>query len=249
MGHILATAQSATRLFEMEFDEWATNLRRIFGHQSINSFSYRFEEAFNYGPPLFVLPKPAGPKIDLKRPYQPTPPMPNDIRWVRGGPPVFSPPPVVQRPPPCHMPQPQPLPLAHLAPPPIIDRRGGVVNLPISGKLSAAVPLFHWTSIGGQTNLPDLLKAWRAAALPGTERTTPKISGRWLCFKFCMEGLSCQPSPGRTCPFTHVDLAQPSPWNSTALHLLAAFLSQEGIPALGITLTPAGTWATGRTNP
>jgi len=196
------------------------------------------------------MPNPAVPKIDLKRPLPPAQPVPEDRCHQRGPPQLALPlpgvPPYPQprvqqlghRPPPRDPPQPPPLPLPEPTPP--IDQRGRGANVPQSGKSSATVPLLRWTGITGATNLPDILKTWRLAAPAGTVRTTPNISGKWLCFKFCTEGLSCQPPPGRPCDFTHVDLAQPNPWNRSTLSPLIAFMAQPGIPELGITLTPAG---------
>jgi len=162
-GHILATNQSAMQSFKTEFDKWATNLHQILSHQSINSFSYHFEEVFSYGPPGFVLQKPVRPKINLKQPYQPTPPIPEDSCCAHGGPLAVFSPPVVQHQPPQNPPQPPPLPPAHPAPAPTLDCQGGI-SLPLSGKSSTAVPLFCWSGISGQTNLPNILKAWHAAA-------------------------------------------------------------------------------------
>jgi len=62
-GHVLATDRSATRSFKADFAEWDMNLRQIFGPQSINSFSYCYEEAFSYGTPLFALPNQQDPKL------------------------------------------------------------------------------------------------------------------------------------------------------------------------------------------
>jgi len=211
----------------MAFKEWDTNLCRIFRSQSINSFSYRYEVAFSYGTPTFALPKLAGPKIDLKWPLPLAHPMPKDKCHLHGPPQLVSPQPGVlpyqqpwvqqYQPPGGHRPPlrdpPQPPPLPPPEPTPTLDRRGRGTNVPQSGKSQAMVPLLRWTGITGATNLPDILKTWRLAAPTGTVRTTPNISGKWLYFKFCTEGLFCQPNPGRTCDFTHVDLAQPNPWN------------------------------------
>jgi len=59
-----------------------TNLCWIFSPQSINSFSDCYEEAFSFGTPPFALPKPVGPKIDLKWPYHLANPMPEDARGL-----------------------------------------------------------------------------------------------------------------------------------------------------------------------
>jgi len=144
--------------------------------------------------------------------------------------------------PPHEPPQPPPLP----PPEPALtsNRHGRGANVPQSGKSNAMVPLLQWTDITGMANLPDILKTWHLMAPAGTIRTTPNISGKWLCFKFCTKGLFCQPNLGQTCDFTHVDLAQPNPWNRSTLSSLIAFMAQPSIPALGITLTQASDQAT-----
>jgi len=108
------------------------------------------------------------------------------------------------------------------------------------GKSSAVVLLLCWTGITGTASLPDPLTAWRTAAPADVTRTTPKLAGKFLCFKFCTEGLFCEPVTGRACTFAHVDLTQPNPWNKITLHPLVGFMAQPSVPVLGITLTPAG---------
>ncbi len=82
--------------------------------------------------------------------------------------------------------------------------------------------------------------AWHSVAPAGANCTTPKLSGKFLCFKFCTEGLFCEPITGQACTFAHIDLAQPNPWNKITLCPLVGFMAQSGVPVLGITLMPAG---------
>jgi len=244
-GHVFAVDQSATRKFEAEFVAWDTNLWRIFSPQSIHSFGYRYEEAFSFGTPCFVLPKPAGPKIDLKRPHTPPHAPIDDKRRHRGGPLVAFQQPGGNRPPPQTL-QPAPgLPPAQPAPL-VPDRRGSGTPAQSQGKSSAVVKLLRWTGITGTASLPNTLMAWRSAAPAGINRTTPKLSGKFLCFKFCTEGLFCEPVTGRACTFAHIDLAQPNPWNKATLRPLVGFMAQPGVPELGITFTPDGHRATTR---
>jgi len=114
---------------------------------------------------------------------------------------------------------------------------------PQHGKSSATIPLLQWAGIQQGDGLPAKITAWQTLAPPGTSRTTPYISGKWLCFKFCTEGLFCRPPSGQQCMFAHVDLAQSSIWNSTSLCPVTAFLIQPGVDAIGLTLTQAGTRA------
>jgi len=261
-GHVLATDQLVTWSFETEFNKWDSNLCCIFSPQSSKSFSYQYEEAFSFDTPSFALPKPAGPKIDFKCPLPLAYPTPEDKCHACRPPQLAFQPPSVQ---PYQLPggtavpatrgtvtaTAQSTPASTSAPPePALtsDQRERGAHLQQSGKSNAMVPMLCWTGISGTTTLPNILKTWHLAAPAGTTHTTPSISGKWLSFKFCNEGLFCQPSPGQTCTFTHVDLAQPNPWNSTSLSPLVAFMAQPGIPALGITLTPAGKRATCRSS-
>jgi len=108
------------------------------------------------------------------------------------------------------------------------------------GKFSAAVPLLKWSGIGQSTTLPLQLTSWRTSAPAGAVRQMPKISGKWLCFKFCTEGLSCRVLSGRQCMFTHVDLSQPRTWNRDTLQPITEFLTKPDVRPLGLSLTPAG---------
>jgi len=83
---------------------------------------------------------------------------------------------------------------------------------PSHGKLSAVVLLLKWSSLGQGTSLPSILKMWHTSTPKGTVCKTQEISGKFLCFKFCTEGLFCKTPAGCPCVFTHIDLAQPRLW-------------------------------------
>jgi len=85
-----------------------------------------------------------------------------------------------------------------------------------------------WQGIASNTSLPDSITNWCTSAPASTVCHTPKCSGKWLCYKFCTEGLMCQLGPSLVCGFTHVDLAQPNTWNSTTLQPIINFLATGG---------------------
>jgi len=114
-------------------------------------------------------------------------------------------------------------------------------SMPIlNGKSSATIALLKWQGITqGNGNLQEALTTWHTAGPPGTPCFTPKIAGKWLCFKLCTEGLLCTLPPGIMCYFTHVDLAQQNMWNNTTLWPIIDFLALLDSAMLGLSLTPA----------
>jgi len=237
-GYVLAHSKSQTKTFLVDFQQWEAKLDAVFGAGAIQNRSYSTDEAFSFPPPIFLTKKPEASIKETKRgaPAMSSTggPAKKQHRGAASGETV-----------------PATRPSSEQTSARSSSAAAGSASGPppgyadsSSGKLSAAIPLLKWSGIETSTTLPIQLKAWRTAAPPGTVRYTPKIAGKFLCFKFCTEGLFCKVGSGKTCPFTHVDLSQPDAWSREALEPLLNFLTQPGVDNLGLSLTPAGIRAT-----
>jgi len=237
-GYVLAHSKSQTKTFLVDFQQWEAKLDAVFSAGAIQNRSYSTDEAFSFPPPIFLTKKPEASVKETKRGAPATSstggPAKKQHRGAASGETV-----------------PATRPSSEQTSARSSSAAAGSASGPppgyadsSSGKLSAAIPLLKWSGIETSTTLPIQLKAWRTAAPPGTVRYTPKIAGKFLCFKFCTEGLFCKVGSGKTCPFTHVDLSQPDAWSWEALEPLLNFLTQLGVDNLGLSLTPAGIRAT-----
>ena len=244
-GYVLAVSTSAQTTFEAQFSSWDTDLKRMFSPQSIHSSGYRYDEAFGLEPPSFLVQRPPPIHTEPKRAITTTSPAPDAKRRARGGNQVSFQPSMNNPRAPARLPSPPSILHPPGGPPqPARDRRSETSAPILNGKSSATIALLKWRGITqGNGNLQEALTTWRTAGPPGTTRFTPKIAGKWLCFKFCTEGLFCTPPPGITCYFTHVDLAQPHTWNNTTLRPILDFLALPDSTTLGLSLTPAGVQA------